>query len=731
MDGDVNDDNSHLRGFRQRWAQQARGSSPVDSSPQDSGLPSIVRDLSNLEVPNVDTQSELPESVHDDSHAVAQSGPTASFRDIEPAVTSAFASSVNWFPVKFPWETGVMAKILSDDPELQSNFSMHPSWNSSSVISPPLPATGSGEVPVSASLTIFAKHIKLTRNDSHWTQRERTLKSAVDKWSMILHSNLEGSAVGRQILSDPFEAHQIIVAVLGTKSPNTALKRVNSVMSFHRWASVNDIDQIIPFDERTCWRYVQFLNEAQLSASRASSFVQAVRFAHFVFSVDGALESSSSRRICGLADIQLAGKSEASKQARALTVSEVKRLHELAASSELHVFDRCIVSHLLLMLYGRCRASDTFHIESITHDTAPDSGYVEVTTRCHKGSKAAVTKTLLLPILIPVYGVSTPSWVESWWSARIEANLPVKGTIRGALQPAPSKATSRDWTARPLSSSELTDLLKAYLECPDDQLLSSHSLKATALSWSAKCEMPREYRRILGRHSSSVKDSDSVYSRELSYAPVRALERMFKLIRLSEFSPDAVRSKFFKHDLQPGAAPVFPPTPTFQAPGVAPVTPTPPMSAELSKPSVPQTDADMSSSRAEEIKSEPVQSEHASEADRSDEPCEVSSSSDEDSSGGESGLSSLEDCDDALEDPEPPRKVIKPVPGGESPPMDEVWLQHIHLKTVHVASNSIGSMCHVTQCGRKCSKLYTSVAVLNDWTLKCRVCFKGRRMPSG
>lgn len=100
----------------------------------------------------------------------------------------------------------------------------------------------------------------------------------------------------------------------------------------------------------------------------------------------------------------------------------------------------------------------------------------------------------------------------------------------------------------------------------------SHSLKATTLSWAATCEMP--HHRILGRHSSSVKESGSVSSRELSYAPVCAMERMFKLIRLSEFHPDATRSKFFQHDLEPGAVPVFPPTQTFQGSGVAPVTPT-------------------------------------------------------------------------------------------------------------------------------------------------------------
>lgn len=52
-------------------------------------------------------------------------------------------------------------------------------------------------------------------------------------------------------------------------------------------------------------------------------------------------------------------------------------------------------------------------------------------------------------------------------ASRLTCQL-VQGVIRGALQPAPSKSTSRDWTSRPLSSDDLTDLMKAYLDCPDD-----------------------------------------------------------------------------------------------------------------------------------------------------------------------------------------------------------------------------------------------------------------------
>ena len=547
------------------------------------------------------------------------------------------------------------------------------------------------------------------------------------KWNFFLSLDTNASTVGRQIASDPHDADNIVTAVLGTKSPNTSLKRINALLSFHRWACVCDIDQVIPFDEKVCWKYIQYLHDAKISASRATSFVQAVRFSHFVFQVQGALEVSTSRRICGSADIQLASKQEAMNQARPLTVDETKRLHQLASSDELDIIDRCIVSHLLMMLYGRCRASDTFFVESIKHDTDTDSGYIDLTTRCHKGSKAAITKTMLLPILIPVFGVCTPSWAQSWWNARTLAGLPVQGVIKGALQPAPSRIAKGEWTSPPLSSYELSALLRDYLECPDDPLLSSHSLKSTILSWGSKCEMPREYRRVLGRHSSSVKDSDSVYARELSFAPVRAMERMFNLIRKSEFNPDAPRSKFFPEAPEPGAAPVFPPTPAFHASVAAPSTPAEKLAHQ------PLVEPSFSNEAPLEVKQEDelILKTPSEQKEVSDLVEAISSSEDEsDSSGAESGLSSTDD--DIESDPEVVEvkgpKFPKPNPKGESPSINEVWMQHVHLKTVHIVEAGAGAIA-VTKCGRKCSDKMASVAVLVDWTLKCRVCFKGKRLP--
>ena len=141
--------------------------------------------------------------------------------------------------------------------------------------------------------------------------------------------------------------------------------------------------------------------------------------------------------------------------------------------------------------------------------------------------------------------------------------------VAGQGYPPPGADIS--WTSRPMTCVEMSGMLRSFLDAEDDLFLTSHSMKSTTLSWASKAEMPREYRCILGRHSSAVKEADSVYSRDLSFGPVRALERVFVMIREKSFAPDGQRSQFFPMTPQPGAAPAFPPTPVFQA--FAPKTP--------------------------------------------------------------------------------------------------------------------------------------------------------------
>ena len=727
-----------LKGFRSRWTKALRGGSDGNSEHGASGyspslnlelvtpVESIDGEFSDVFRNNIPQLSDVEPAADFEVIPESRQESTCSQAAAEIMTTNAFVRNVSWSNLVLPWETDFVSQIFSESSVPDPKLSLPSQWNAAVVTaSSSKPDVSVPSVPVEC---IFAKHVRQIKEETFWEQREKTSKHAIAKWILFLKSDLSASQVGLQIDSEPDAAEGIVLAVLGVKSPSTSLKRANSVLSYHRWHSTRFETCPIPFVENCCWTYLRHLKEIEAPASRTLSFVQAVRFSHFIFQVAGAATVINSCRIIGLADIQLSMKAS-TRQARPLSVAEVAKLHQIASSSDTALIDRVVATHFLLMIYGRCRASDTCAVESITHDNDHKTGFVEIATRQRKSSRPAVTKSWLLPIVIPCFGVADASWVQSWWECRLEAGLKVKGEVNGPLLPAPRMTGIKSevaWTSRPMTCVEMSGMLRSFLEAEDDMFLTSHSMKSTTLSWSSKAEMPREYRRILGRHSSAVKESDSGYSRDLSFGPVRALERVFVMIREKSFAPDGPRSQFFPMTPQPGAAPAFPPTPVFHASD--PKTPV----VNLVQPIDGQTKQLGAVSQDVEVKEEVSDADATSGADITmslGETLDVSSESESASSSeAQTELESSED-EAIVRDQVPKAPTIVKVT--ESPDIHEVWLQNPSSKIVHAV---VKHACQnnsppITKCGRRADKEFNSVAVLTDWTAKCRICFKGRRQP--
>ena len=349
-------------------------------------------------------------------------GVTVDERDAKVLANHTSLSNVKWSSISMPWESGFMKNIFGEDVlGLTSDLRQDASWIEAVTHVPVSTIAADSSNPASSGPELqpaFVKCVKAIREQSFMEMREAEMKAAVTKWSLFLRSSLEHSVVGRQINSSPGEMLDIVRAAMGVKSPSTVLSRANSMLAFMRWHTLGPPnDDMLPLREEAAWQYVSHLKESGASASKATSFVQACRFCHYVLGVEGALQVVSSRRVCGLADIQLSGKREA-KQARPLTVKEAQDIHRVASCGTRHLVDRIVASHLLLMMYCRCRHSDTVAVEDVLHDHSEGAGYVQLRTKCHKGSKAAAKKSLLLPIVGSLAGVGVPSWVQSWWESR-------------------------------------------------------------------------------------------------------------------------------------------------------------------------------------------------------------------------------------------------------------------------------------------------------------------------
>ena len=139
------------------------------------------------------------------------------------------------------------------------------------------------------------------------------------------------------------------------------------------------------------------------------------------------------------------------------------------------------------MLFASARASDAARAVSLWVDFSDvDGATVWIDSEVKKSKTAIGSRArLLLPLLAPCV-VFRLEWVNTWLEAREHLHLGVHGSIdEGSLVPLFTEAG--DWTGRPTSPQHLTSWLRDTLspEFPDAQRLSSHSLKATGLTWAA------------------------------------------------------------------------------------------------------------------------------------------------------------------------------------------------------------------------------------------------------
>ena len=215
--------------------------------------------------------------------------------------------------------------------------------------------------------------------------------------------------------------------------------------------------------------------------------------------------------------------------------------------------DQALAAYALLALYGRCRHSDLAFVECVSHDFDEKGGFVEVATRLHKTAKSASQKSQLLPIVIPAVGVTGKVWVQEAVEAFYACGLTLDGIIQGPLF-RPPLATAGGLCKRGLTSSEVTKFLRLLFEDNESKSgeprVSSHSLKATALSWASKFGLPIPDKAILGRHASATTEAHAVYSRDLAVSSVMKLQDIIMRISRLEFQPDNPRRGYFAEGLE-------------------------------------------------------------------------------------------------------------------------------------------------------------------------------------
>jgi hypothetical protein len=458
----------------------------------------------------------------------------------------------NQLPSNVPlqlWERPLHNPFYERQPQYRLTFPLLPTVSDDRDIADvvaPLPCDL--EVPDRAWTSVSARVSKLL--DKRDDEGERNY--AIRKWRTIIQTAPKHTAIGRTLLQCIWDLHvddqlnSTLLDVFSTKSTKTILNRANRFSHFVIWCTSKNLAPI-PVQEHIVYLYLYDNNWK--GPTSADSFKQSLAFAGSVVGVDGALDACQSQRIAGFCKRKFLEKRPL-KQARVLTTDQVKCLENMVIGDGAEYFDlldRIMAGHCLYILYARSRWSDGLRPNSIVIDKLEDdSGYYQADTLISKTSTTVQKKTRFLPLTGPLKGLNDVMWIDTWMKLRAQAKLKSPDGRNPLIC---SVTSSGQFTDRPLSASQASKWLRDILILNGykrDNVInvSSHSLKATLLSWLAKAGVSLQVRQILGYHVTGSSQSALRYSRDELASPLRELDRVLEMIRSGQFKPDASRSGY-------------------------------------------------------------------------------------------------------------------------------------------------------------------------------------------
>ena len=459
----------------------------------------------------------------------------------------AFSSAFQQIPtarIKQVWEIGVWESIFGDNPEDPMHL-MGPN------IYRPLPPDGVQTVTCEVNdeprvkrsrksiLGPLSQSVISAVEDQHWKEkRELEFRDSLELWVGLIHSwkNPGDIVTELQSCEDLNQSCAMLNDLFKGKAPATLRKRARALMYLAAW--LEDQQSDMPCTEPEFYKYLVWLrDECNAPPSRRQAALEGVRFARFVLGVSQLNDICTSRRCRGSCKgdptVQVV-------QASALTVKELRDLHEKLASQE-DLWDSLAAGAILLAVYTRARWSDLMHTESWVIDLDEDgsAAYLECLAGVHKTMASAYHRFRMLPLVAPSKGVVEDNWIEQWMTVR--SKLELKPPPLHSILPAPKKDGTP--AVRRVETTEVTRWLHGLLdhEAGSGRRLTSHSIKATMLSYAAKFGMPAMDRLVLGYHAGGAQMAIT-YSRDTSAPQMRMMEDMLAAIREGSFWPDLARS---------------------------------------------------------------------------------------------------------------------------------------------------------------------------------------------
>ncbi|CAK0898636.1 unnamed protein product [Prorocentrum cordatum] len=346
---------------------------------------------------------------------------------------------------------------------------------------------------------------------------------------------------------DPAAAAELLRNVFADKATSTLAKRGCSMALFLRWAgqALGGVQAAFPLTEQVVYDYVEYLRKDGAPATRARSFVEAVWFSSGTVGIE--VEATiGSARVQGAVARSWATK-RLTVKARPLAVRHVRML-EILAKSGSPPRVRVEAGFLCELVHARGRALDIARITAEPYlDVVDGKGFIEVVAAKSKTTRGLKRARLGLPVVAVAEGITGTeggTWAAGWLRAREELGL--RAGPGQVLMP--TAAESGYLVADvPASAPQVSAMLRRLLSqagVPGEELgdYSSHSCKATVLSWLAKAGYSMKSRRLLGGHIKPGERVPIEYSRDALAGPLREVVQLFEQINSGAFDPDATRA---------------------------------------------------------------------------------------------------------------------------------------------------------------------------------------------
>jgi hypothetical protein len=461
-----------------------------------------------------------------------------------------------------PWETGLMGQVFRTP--------MPTSYGRTPLASVPIPVqywkTDGPTTVTKPPIPRISFALARLRNVRLQPSEDALRTRALVRWRLILELDLESSQLSRTLksmaedLSNETNISRVLADAFASKSTSTLFKRASSIGHYLEWAKAQRVERPLLFAETHLYSYVSYLRSSNYKPTKAEAFKEAVAFCVHVLGMDNSV-ACFSNRFKGACHLQYISKSPL-KQAPPLTVEQVRRLERLAMAAP-RLEDRIIAGQFCFCVYASCRFSDSIYATDYKLTRASNSSgetviLIDAGTLRHKTATTRERATTFLPLLANGIGIEG-DWATPWLKAREDMGLSPSHTPF-----LPAFLTSGRWSDRRMTTGEassmLNDMLTDYVSPEGNSVSkpSTHSCKATVLSWLSKDGAKLELRRIAGHHMDPGSKSVLTYSRDALLSVMIRVAKIVNKIKGGTFVPDEERAEAMLRSVYESSKTVLP-----------------------------------------------------------------------------------------------------------------------------------------------------------------------------